>query len=97
MSSKVGGKKINSGNWDIEAGNDGKMGSKIEESLERVGSMGSDSQELILQGEALGKGVQVHTTYYVESEEVDRKSDGWQAEMNGVRNKVSIRAKRPDE
>ncbi|KAF8866899.1 hypothetical protein BDZ45DRAFT_795355 [Acephala macrosclerotiorum] len=37
---------------------------------------GNDSQEFILQGEALGKGVQVYTTHYVENEEADRGSDG---------------------
>ncbi|CZR56998.1 uncharacterized protein PAC_06887 [Phialocephala subalpina] len=94
ISSKFGGQ----GNWDVEVGDiDGKLGSKSEESLERMGNMGSDSQELILQAGGSGKGVQVHTMYYVESEEVGWESDGRQSDLNGVRNKVSIRAKRPDE
>lgn len=97
MSSKFGGKKMNSVNWDIEAAEAGmKMGTKSEESLDRIGNMGSDSQELIVQRESLGKGVQVQTSYGVEREELDRRSDVWQLNnhMNAARNKVSIQAKR---
>ncbi|KUJ21838.1 uncharacterized protein LY89DRAFT_385616 [Mollisia scopiformis] len=90
LSSKAGGKRFWSGDWDVEAG-DVKIRSKSEESLDRMQSMGNDSQELIIQRL---KGITVHETYPVKSEDVETGDGlGWESNAN----QVSIHAKRTEE